>query len=76
LALAYGARGGVYIAGGIAPRFVKELEASAFRERFDDKGRLSPYLKAIPCWLITHPNTAFLGLETMAQALTSPAQRA
>jgi glucokinase len=69
LALAYGARGGVYIAGGIAPRFVKELEASAFRERFDDKGRLSPYLKAIPCWLITHPNTAFLGLETMAQAL-------
>ena len=57
------------IAGGIAPRFVKELEASAFRERFDDKGRLSPYLKAIPCWVITHPNTAFLGLETMAQAL-------
>jgi len=75
LALAFGARGGVYIAGGIVPRFVKELEASAYRQRFDDKGRLSPYLKAIPCWLITHPNTAFLGLETMAQALTSPAPK-
>jgi glucokinase len=75
LALAFGARGGVYIAGGIVPRFVKDLEASAFRQRFDDKGRLSPYLKAIPCWLITHPNTAFLGLETMAQALTSPGRQ-
>jgi glucokinase len=75
LALAFGARGGVYIAGGIAPRFAKYLEASAFRERFDDKGRLSPYLRAIPCWLITHPNTAFLGLETMAQALASPGRK-
>ena len=70
-ALSFGARGGVYIAGGIAPRFGPQLAASSFRERFEDKGRLRPYLEAIPCWLVLHPNFAFLGLEAMANALTS-----
>jgi glucokinase len=71
LALAFGARGGVYIAGGIAPRLAKQLAASSFRAHFEDKGRLRPYLAAIPCWLITHPNPAFLGLETVATVLQS-----
>jgi glucokinase len=71
LALAFGARGGVFIAGGIAPRLAPQLAASSFRSRFEDKGRLRPYLETIPCWLITHQNTAFLGLETIAAALTS-----
>lgn len=71
LALAFGARGGVFIAGGIAPRLAPQLAASSFRARFEDKGRLRPYLEAIPCWLIVHPNCAFLGLETIAAALTS-----
>jgi glucokinase len=71
LALAFGARGGVYVAGGIAPRLAKQLAASSFRARFEDKGRLRPYLEAIPCWLIMHPNPAFLGLETVATVLQS-----
>jgi glucokinase len=60
-ALAHGARGGVYIAGGIALKIEQVLEASAFRSRFESKGRMSPYVKAIPTRLILSEDTAFLG---------------
>ena len=39
VALTYGARGGVYIAGGIAPRILDYLIDSEFRRRFEQKGR-------------------------------------
>ncbi|MFA7506576.1 MAG: glucokinase, partial [Burkholderiaceae bacterium] len=52
LALTLGARGGVYIGGGIAPRIEAFLGASDFRARFEDKGRFSAYLGGIPTWLI------------------------
>jgi glucokinase len=61
LALAHGSRGGVYIAGGIAEKIVGFLERSAFRARFEDKGRLSPFVKAIPTKLIVNPDVALLG---------------
>ncbi|MGE5272076.1 MAG: glucokinase [Thiohalocapsa sp.] len=61
LALTLGARGGVYIAGGIVPRLGARFGASGFRARFEKKGRLSPYLAAIPTWVITHKLPAFLG---------------
>jgi len=63
LALSLGARGGVYLAGGIVPRFVGYLAASTFRERFESKGRFCSYLAAIPVRVITHPAPAFLGLR-------------
>lgn len=53
LALTLGARGGVYLGGGILPRLVDALQESVFRERFVSKGRMRPYLEAIPTWLIT-----------------------
>lgn len=52
LALTLGARGGVYIGGGIPPRIEAFLGASQFRARFEDKGRFADYLAAIPTWLI------------------------
>ncbi len=52
LALTLGARGGVYIGGGIAPRMLAELESSTFRERFVAKGRFRGYLNAIPTYVI------------------------
>lgn len=52
VALTLGARGGVYIGGGIAPRLLPELRASRFRERFEGKGRFQGYLAQIPCLLI------------------------
>ena len=61
LALAHGARGGVYIAGGIAEKIEGFLRESPFRRRFEDKGRLTPYVAAIPTRLIAYPDIALLG---------------
>lgn len=63
LALTTGARGGVYIAGGIVPRFVEILQRSEFRERFEGKGRYRDYLAGIPTFVITAPLPAFRGLR-------------
>jgi glucokinase len=60
-ALAHGARGGVYIAGGIGKKIEQILAKSAFRSAFEDKGRLSYYVKAIPTRLILNEDSAFLG---------------
>ena len=66
IALILGARGGVYIAGGIAPRILPFLKASPFRERFERKGRFQPYLAEIPTWVITHRHAALLGAARVA----------
>jgi len=65
LALTVGARGGVYIGGGIVPQLVDALKKSAFRERFVDKGRYRDYLAAIPTYVITQQLPAFQGLRTL-----------
>ncbi len=65
-ALTFGARGGVYIAGGISPRILGFLAHSDFRSRFESKGRFRSYLEAIPSYVIVHPNAAFLGLNSLA----------
>jgi glucokinase len=65
----FGARGGVFIAGGIVPRFLDFLARSEFRARFDNKGRLSPYVQAIPTCVIRHKDPAFVGLAFLAQVL-------
>ena len=53
LALTLGARGGVYVGGGIVPRLGAWFDSSPFRERFEAKGRFKPYLAGIPVWVIT-----------------------
>lgn len=67
LALTFGARGGVYLAGGIAPRILPALEASDFRRRFEAKGRFQAYLAAIPVSVILKADPAFLGLAGVAR---------
>lgn len=66
-ALTLGAIGGVFIAGGIAPRFTDFLRQSAFRERFEAKGRMASYLARIPTRVIVHPFPAFVGLARLAR---------
>jgi glucokinase len=66
LAVTFGARGGVYIAGGIVPRFREFLAASAFRVRFEAKGRLHDYLRNIPTRLVIKPDASFVGLKMFA----------
>ncbi len=73
IALTLGARGGVFIAGGIAPRIIDILEKSPFRQRFEEKGRLSGYTQDIPTHVILHPHTALIGA---AVALTPEGQAA
>ena len=63
LAVTFAARGGVYVAGGIVPRFPKFLAASAFRERFESKGRFRDYLQAIPTSIVVKPDASFVGLK-------------
>lgn len=61
LALNLNCKGGVYIAGGIVPRFVEFFKNSEFREFFEAKGRFKAYLQGIPSYLITHENPGLLG---------------
>jgi glucokinase len=69
LALTLGARGGVYIAGGIVPRLLDFLVQSRFRKRFGEKGRMRDYLADVPTYVVTHPLPAMLGLRArLAQA--------
>jgi glucokinase len=69
-ALAHGARGGVFIAGGIAGKIERFLLRSRFRARFEDKGRLSDYVKAIPTKLVLNDDATFVGAALASIALT------
>lgn len=65
VALTFGARGGVYIMGGIVPKIYEIFRHSHFRERFEFKGRYRQYLSTLPTYVVTHPFPAFLGLTTL-----------
>ena len=62
LAVTLGARGGIYLGGGIVPRLGAWFDASPFRARFEAKGRFAGYLAAVPTWVITAPYPAFTGV--------------
>jgi len=66
LALLYDARGGIFIGGGIAPRFPDVLAASSFRARFEAKGRFRDWLAPVPAWLIMRRDAAMVGLAALA----------
>ncbi len=66
-ALTLGARGGIYIGGGIVPRLGGFFARSAFRKRFEDKGRLSAYVAAIPSYVITADYPALSGAAAYLQ---------
>jgi glucokinase len=65
LALMTGARGGVYIKGGVLDRVQETdpqfLAASNFRTRFEAKGAYSGYLQSIPTWFMTAEQLALRG---------------
>ncbi len=67
LALTLGARGGIYLGGGIVPRLGSYFDQSPFRTRFNDKGRFSDYLAAIPVFVITSDNPALLGAAALLE---------
>lgn len=67
LALTLGAKGGVYIGGGIVPRLGERFDCSLFRQRFERKGRFSSYLSSIPTYVITDPQPAFAGVAALLE---------
>jgi glucokinase len=70
LALTLGARGGVYIGGGVVPRLGNWFDGSPFRVRFEAKGRFERYLREIPVWVITSPQSpALLGAASALDAV-------
>ena len=69
LALTLGARGGIYIGGGIVPRLGAAFDALPFRQRFEDKGRFRSYLERIPTAVITMPAPALYGAASALDAL-------
>lgn len=68
-ALTLGARGGVYIGGGIVPKLGDYFLHSPFRSRFESKGRLHSYLEPIPAFVITDPYAALLGAAAYLEAM-------
>jgi len=65
LALTLGARGGIYIGGGIVPLLGERFFISGFRQRFEEKGRFSSYLSRIPVYVIQDTFAALRGVSVL-----------
>ena len=61
--------GGVYVGGGIAPRFRAKIEDGTFIAAFRAKGRFSKLMDAMPVHLVLESRTALLGAARVAQSL-------
>ena len=61
VAVTLGTIGGLYIGGGVVPHLGDYFARSAFRTRFESKGRFATYLAQIPTSVITAPYPAFVG---------------
>jgi glucokinase len=72
LALSLGARGGIYISGGIVPRIASFFSQSGFRSRFEAKGRMRGYVAAIPTYLIIRPLPALIGARALLREPQQP----
>jgi glucokinase len=69
LALKVLARGGVYLAGGIAAKIIPKLEEGGFRYGFEHKGRFGAFLAGVPVYVIVHPQPGLLGAAIAASRL-------
>lgn len=69
LALTAGATGGVYIAGGIAPKILSRCTDGRFMRAFCNKGKMTPYVTAIPVQVVTNPQVGLLGAALAASRL-------
>ncbi len=66
LALTVLATGGVYLAGGIAPRIVAKLTGGTFLAAFRNKGRMADLMARIPVHVIVSPDVGLLGAARAA----------
>jgi glucokinase len=73
LALAAGATGGVYVAGGIAPKIVARLTDGTFVRAFVNKGKMTDYVNAIPVSVVMNPEVGLAGAVAVAARLAREA---
>jgi len=76
VALIMGARGGVYVGGGLIPATLEVFDHSAFRERFEAKGRFQSYMEQTPTRIVAHPYAALIGAAALGDDLIAAAARA
>ncbi|MHB0985526.1 MAG: glucokinase [Sulfuricella sp.] len=70
LALKVLARGGVYVAGGIAPKIMEKLKDGSFLRAFSDKGRFAGLLGAIPVHVVLNPKVGLMGAARVAERMS------
>ena len=66
LALMFLAKGGVYIAGGIAQKLTDYLVTSPLRRRFEERGPMSEMVSQIPLYLVQDEEPGLLGAYYLA----------
>ena len=69
IALTFGARGGLLLAGGLSEAVLPILKSGTFRTRFEGKGRLSDFVRAVPTHMIRRQDAALLGCARLAEAM-------
>jgi glucokinase len=74
LAVTLGAFGGIFIGGGIVPRLGEHFDRSSFRERFEDKGRFTSYVAAIPTFVVTAEHATFVGASAILASQLNAAE--
>ncbi|MBJ7537022.1 glucokinase [Marinomonas transparens] len=73
LVLSVESRGGVYIAGGIVPRYVNEILNSGFRDAMQEKGRMKEFVSPIPTFVVMSEYPGLMGCACYASYLVSKA---
>jgi glucokinase len=66
LALKQMARGGIYLAGGIAPKLLERLQQGDFMQAFTAKGRMGKLLESMPVRVVTNDQVSLLGAAAYA----------
>ena len=69
MALTMLARGGVYIAGGIAPKIASKLADGTFRRAFAAKGRFRSLLESLPVHVVMNEHVGLYGAVVEAGRL-------
>lgn len=69
LALKLMSRGGLYIAGGIAPKIIDQLRQPVFLESIHGKGRFQSLLQSIPVRIVITDRAALLGAAHYANQM-------
>lgn len=67
LALAVMARGGIYLAGGIAAKNMDKLKQGSFIQAFVNKGRMQELVESVPVHVVLDPEVGLKGARLLAQ---------